>query len=868
MIRVLCVDDEHCFQELCTEFIDRAGDMQGIAVGSAEEALAELEINQFDAVVSDFQMSGMDGIELLKKLRESGNKIPFILFTGKGREEVIIEALNNGADFYLQKGLDNRAQFAELINGIRQMVKKHRAELALRESEEKYRILSDNVRDYIWYLNMNLDWEYVSPSVKDILGYSPEEVTGLSFERLIAPESLEMVEGQILKMIVERGLWELEGDVSENFLVEMRHKEGSTRWVENRVTVLWDHEGNPKGLMGVARDVTKRKIAEEALISSMDVLAQIIQGTLIPAFVIDQDHQVTHWNPALEALTGIATEDILGTRDHWRGFYSEERPLMADLVIEEASEEDFNRYYSGRFHRSMKLERSMEAEGFFPNLGNGTWLYLTATPLLNREGRIIGAIETTQDITLSKQTEEALRESEARYRTIFENTGSAMVMIGEDSNVLVNSEFERLSGYSKDELKHIVDLNMLLHEEDRQNIMDYYFDQEYDPESVPSHFDLSLKCKNGDSRQCLVSMSMIHGTKDRVVSMIDVTEMRAMEQKLAMTLEGQAALLDNIDTQVWLATDPETYGSANTARANFIDLAKEEIEGKRLRDVLNRDDAELCIESNRLAFRGETVTRSEWIKTSKGELRCSLVTKIPVKNEKGDIEYVVCTAKDITDYERAKQSVEQLNDVLRLVNGILRHDMLNELSVIGGAIELYTIYGEDKFLGKALDAVKRSSNLINRMREFEYLISRGEKMEERLIGDAMKCVLERNSIDHSVKGECRIMADNALESALENIVRNAIVHGEATKIEVEVKNENGTCITSIVDDGIGIPDDLKERIFEEGFKHGDRGGTGLGLYLVKKMMERYQGEISVSDNMPRGAIFELRFPIPERESFR
>ena len=99
-----------------------------------------------------------------------------------------------------------------------------------------------------------------------------------------------------------------------------------------------------------------------------------------------------------------------------------------------------------------------------------------------------------------------------------------------------------------------------------------------------------------------------------------------------------------------------------------------------------------------------------------------------------------------------------------------------------------------------------------------------------------------------------------------DIVRNAIVHGEATKIEVEVKNENGTCITSIVDDGIGIPDDLKERIFEEGFKHGDRGGTGLGLYLVKKMMERYQGEISVSDNTPRGAIFELRFPIPESES--
>lgn len=95
-------------------FLEQMGSFTVDTTTSAEEALEGVRENEYLAIVADYQMPVMDGIELLKRIRASGNRIPFILFTGRGREEIAIDALNNGADLYLQKGGDPRAQFTEL----------------------------------------------------------------------------------------------------------------------------------------------------------------------------------------------------------------------------------------------------------------------------------------------------------------------------------------------------------------------------------------------------------------------------------------------------------------------------------------------------------------------------------------------------------------------------------------------------------------------------------------------------------------------------------------------------------------------------------------------------------------------------------
>ena len=114
MFSLLYVDDEADLLELGKLFLEKGGEFSVVTENSAREGLQKLAEIRFNAVISDYQMPGMDGIELLKQVRSLYGSLPFLLFTGRGREEVVIEAINNGADFYVQKGGDPLAQFAEL----------------------------------------------------------------------------------------------------------------------------------------------------------------------------------------------------------------------------------------------------------------------------------------------------------------------------------------------------------------------------------------------------------------------------------------------------------------------------------------------------------------------------------------------------------------------------------------------------------------------------------------------------------------------------------------------------------------------------------------------------------------------------------
>ena len=143
---------------------------------------------------------------------------------------------------------------------------------------------------------------------------------------------------------------------------------------------------------------------------SEEMLAKIADGSPISAFVIDKEHKVTHWNTAIEALSGIKKEEIIGTDEQWRAFYTEKRPAMADLIVDGASADEIEVYYRGKCKKSHLIDSAYEAEDFFPDLGrNGKWLHFTASPITDNNGEIIGAIETLEDITERKGAEDNLR---------------------------------------------------------------------------------------------------------------------------------------------------------------------------------------------------------------------------------------------------------------------------------------------------------------------------------------------------------------------------------------------------------------------------------------------------------------------------
>ncbi|MBA7527917.1 Protein-glutamate methylesterase/protein-glutamine glutaminase [subsurface metagenome] len=151
-IRVLHVDDEEGFLELTKIYLEKISDqkLHVDSISSSEQVVDYLKDHEYDVLVSDYQMPGLDGLELLKKLRNQDNDIPFIIFTGKGREEIAIQALNLGADSYVKKGVDSRSLYTELAHIIERLVKEKNLERKLYESQQSIK----NAKKKIFILSL------------------------------------------------------------------------------------------------------------------------------------------------------------------------------------------------------------------------------------------------------------------------------------------------------------------------------------------------------------------------------------------------------------------------------------------------------------------------------------------------------------------------------------------------------------------------------------------------------------------------------------------------------------------------------------------------------------------------------------------
>ncbi len=184
-LKVIYVDDEVPLLQLGKIFLEKSGVISLDTVSSAKEALKMIPAGNYDAIISDYQMPGMDGIEFLQKIRETIGDIPFILFTGRGREEIVIQAINNGADFYLQKGGDPVPQFVELEHKVLQAIFRKKTEKLLCQSERTSRALLNATTDAIVLLDTDLTIldaneafsERVSSKPVDVIGKNLSEIT-------------------------------------------------------------------------------------------------------------------------------------------------------------------------------------------------------------------------------------------------------------------------------------------------------------------------------------------------------------------------------------------------------------------------------------------------------------------------------------------------------------------------------------------------------------------------------------------------------------------------------------------------------------------------------------------------------------------
>jgi PAS domain S-box-containing protein len=429
LIRVLHVDDDAGFLRVAKECLEMQGEFQVETARCVEEAKNRLRKEKYDAIVSDYQMPGKDGLEFLRELREEGNHIPFIIFTGKGREELIVKALNLGIDGYFEKHGEPQAVYRELAHSINEIVEKKRIEQVLRGSQAKYKLLLQNIPGMVY--RARPDWSTgIIANSKSVCGYSIQDFDSgrVNWLDIIHPDDKARV--------VKEGSMILERPASITQEYRIVDKDNGVRWVEDHKTSFFSENGVFEGIDGVVFDITQRKKTEQTLRASLDRYRSFIELTGELGWTTNANGEVVEDVPSFRKFTGQTYEEIKGLG--WSKALHPDDLERTTQIWKEATRT------KSEYAAEYRLRRHDGAYRYFMARG---------VPVFNEDGSIREWVGTCIDITERKQMEEALKESEERLRSIVENSSDQIFMLDRDCRFLsVNKTAAALFGISPQEM--------------------------------------------------------------------------------------------------------------------------------------------------------------------------------------------------------------------------------------------------------------------------------------------------------------------------------------------------------------------------------------------------------------------------------
>jgi PAS domain S-box-containing protein len=388
MISLLYVDDEPDLLDLCKLFLEREGEFSVATVTSAREGLQILAKGMTDAIVSDYQMPGMDGIEFLKKVRMDNKDIPFILFTGKGREEVVIEAIENGADFYLQKGGDPRSQFSELSHKIRQAFRRKQAEEELRMMKATV----SNAAEGILWINENGGITFFNDTICSMLGYSREEFNHLT----IRDFNPRFVENHLVS------LWH--GMSKRKYLtVQDTHRKKDGTFIPVEILLNYIEFGPQAYVFAFVRDITDRKRADDELKSAYEKNKGLMDYANDAIFIADAETgMLLDANNKTQALIGRTLSEI--------------QTLHESELHPKEEEEKYRAYFKKHALEGMGLQEEIVVD----QKGNRIPVIISAA-ILNLGGRrcMMGIFHDISDI---KKAHDALQLANKKLNLLAEIT--------------------------------------------------------------------------------------------------------------------------------------------------------------------------------------------------------------------------------------------------------------------------------------------------------------------------------------------------------------------------------------------------------------------------------------------------------------
>jgi len=842
-IRAIYVDDEPALLEVTKVFLEMEGDIEVLALDSCRKALPLIMRGGFDVIVSDYQMAEMSGLDLLKALKNAGNDVPFILFTGKGREEVAMEAINNGADFYIQKGGNPSVQFQELKNAIFKLAQKRTAEMALREREEKLRLLTDNMTDVVFEIDAKGNVKYVCPSVKAVIGYEPASLIGKNALMWVHPEDREMVRQQFLKMA--------SGEHQDKAKILCRFKTPNDRylWLETIGKAIHSKDGPSTGYVLSSRDVTSRMEAEAARLESERKYKNIIDNANDEFLIIDMQGKVLEANKVASLMLGYSHEELVGMDIK---VIDPNSPIGRSLPVQ---------------LEPVKDNVSIVETCHYTKDGRAIPVEVSRTPIDLAGSPAILLI--ARNISERKEAERQLRNSESLL-----NQTQRAAHIGGYHLDLVNGtaswteEAYRLCGLDP--------FKMGLESEDYMKLglpwdRDTFSEAWWTMPDRNTEFDFvyMLVVPNSGLRHLRnrgrLELDDEGNLKGIFGTIMDVTYLKATESRL----QENQRLLDELERAARIASFRINWARKEHHFSDEIYhilglKPGEDMPYNSMLELVHPEDIARYQESMDLIRTGKEEVNFDFRVIRRDGSILSLKSRVrPEKGPRGEVEGVFGSITDVTDRIMAEQAVRLAEIKIALMGEITRSEISRKIKTLNGYLQMALNRSHDPVVRELMAKARTTTRSINQKIMFneDYLNlgqtrPRWTNLEECCQAAISRLDLGSVKVSIGLQG-FEVLADPMLEKVFYRLVENSLLHGGAlSTITISSKLTASGLVVTVHDDGRGISPGDRKKLFNWEF----RGRRGHSLHLVAEVLHLSGMSIQETGYDGSGSRFEISIP--------
>lgn len=762
-------------------------------------------------------------------------------------------------------------------------------EEALRKSELKYQELFNGTSDAIFIHEIGtMNVIDVNDRAVAMLGYSREEFCQLPVDAMSLGSPPYFGDNAIARS----RLVETEGP--QVFPWRARKKDGQLLWVEVALRQV-ELEGQPR-ILALARDVDERIRSQEALNQSEAMYRALFHQAGNAYMFIETDNTMSLVNMEMEKMLGLSREEIEG-QYKWTDFIAEPEDLK-------------------RMQEYHELRRSQP--GTAPNTYE--------TRIKDRRGRVFEALVTAvilpgtsqtlasvTDISQLRSAERARESSEIMYQAIFENTGTASVIVAADTTIqLANSEWLNLSGYSREETEGRQSWTSHVHPEDLDRMKGYHYERRQDGQASRKYQFRFIR-RNGEIRYIANTVTLIPGTELSISSLVDITDLRNAEEERSRLQSLLASIIDSMPSVLVGVDQERRITQWNVQAERYTSLSQKEVAGRNVFEVLPLLTAHADLIERTLAGGGiSSIEKMMLFDEGKTSYADVTVYSLEDSENKGGVIRI----DDITDKVRLENIMIQTEKMMS-VGGLaagMAHEINNPLGgIIQGAqnisrrldpsleqntiaareygidMETLTGYLQERKIFDMLEGIRRSgvraARIVSNMLQFSRT---GESEHQlcdpvRLLDGALE--LASNDYDLKKKYDFRQItierhydqrlgvincAETEIEQVLLNLLKNAAYAMMSCEpplshpiITLRAYPEADKAVIEVEDNGPGMNENIAKRIFEPFFTTKAPGsGTGLGLsvsYFI--VTENHRGQIYVETQPGRGARFVIKLPM-------